>query len=314
MKKVHDAMKIKPPHAFHGPSFRTNTPPMEDAVSDEITSINSIYGDDTLTLISRNPSICTLRVPSLQSVVLRIEFPNAYPDQAPFVAGTETIGENVPKGTGTSVVGLAQTTLSRVWTPGVPCIFDLIEELGADIEASKNNEPNQAIANHNDPEFQSNDKGKGGLPDREDASMDILDTEPPWIVTAPITEKKSIFIGRVAAVTSPTQARQYLNHLLTTDKKVAKATHNITAWRTRGPNETSYQDYDDDGETAAGGRILHLMQLMDVWNVMVVVTRWYGGILLGPDRFRIINQAAREALISGKFVQATDGGKRKGKR
>lgn len=287
---------------------------MEDAVNDEIISINSIYGDDTLTLISRNPSICTLRVPSLPSVVLRIKIPNAYPNEAPFVAGTETIGGNAPKGTGTTFVGLAQTTLSRVWAPGVPCIFDLIEELGAEIEASKNNELNEAIARHNDPEIQSDDKGKEGWPEREDASMDILDTEPPWIVTTPITEKKSIFIGRAAAVTSPAQARQFLRHLLTTDKKVSKATHNITAWRIRGGNETSYQDYDDDGETAAGGRILHLMQLMDVWNVMVVVTRWYGGILLGPDRFRIINQVAREAIVSGKFVQATDGVKKKGKR
>jgi hypothetical protein len=30
-----------------------------------------------------------------------------------------------------------------------------------------------------------------------------------------------------------------------------------------------------------------------------VVTRWYGGVLLGPDRFRIINSAAREALVLG---------------
>jgi putative IMPACT (imprinted ancient) family translation regulator len=30
---------------------------------------------------------------------------------------------------------------------------------------------------------------------------------------------------------------------------------------------------------------LHLMQLMDVWDVMVVVTRWYGGVHLGPDRY-----------------------------
>jgi hypothetical protein len=284
---------------------------MEDAVSDELTSINSIYGDDTLTQISQNPSICTLRVPSLPSVVLRIEFPKGYPDETPFVVGTETIGEDVPKGTGTTVVGLARAILSRVWAPGVPCIFDLIEELGADIEASKTN---KSVTPHNDLESQLDDKGKEGWPDMEDASMDILDAEPPWIVTVPITEKKSVFIGRAAPVTSPAQAKNYLHRLLTTDKKVAKATHNITAWRTRGPNGTSCQDCDDDGETAAGGRVLHLMQLMDVWNVMVVVTRWYGGILLGPDRFRIINQAAREALVSGKFVQTTDGGKRKGKK
>jgi Uncharacterized protein family UPF0029/RWD domain len=267
-----------------------------------------------LILISRNPPTCTLRLPSLPSVVLRIKFPNAYPDEAPIVDGTETIGEDVPKGAGAVIVGLAQTTLSRVWTPGAPCIFDLIEELGADIESNKNHEPYQAITLHNGPEPQFNDKEKEGRPDREDASMDILDTVPPWIVTVPITEKKSVFIGRAAPVSSPAQARQYLHHLFATDKKVAKATHNITAWRIHGPNETNYQDCDDDGETAAGGRVLHLMQLMDVWNVMVVVTRWYGGILLGPDRFRIINQAAREALVSGRFVQVTDGGKKKSKR
>jgi len=71
------------------------------------------------------------------------------------------------------------------------------------------------------------------------------------------------------------------------------------------------QDNDDDGETAAGSRMAHLLQLMDVWNVCVVVSRWYGGIKLGPDRFRLINTAAREALVLGGFVK--DGGEGSGK-
>ena len=91
--------------------------------------------------------------------------------------------------------------------------------------------------------------------------------------------------------------------MLATDKKVVKATHNITAWRVRGENGVQYQDCDDDGETAAGGRVLHLLELMGVWDAMVVVTRWYGGVQLGPDRFRIINQTARDALVSGGFTQ-----------
>ena len=41
---------------------------------------------------------------------------------------------------------------------------------------------------------------------------------------------------------------------------------------------------DDDGETHAGGRMLHLLEILDATNVIVIVTRWYGGILLGPDR------------------------------
>jgi putative IMPACT (imprinted ancient) family translation regulator len=36
---------------------------------------------------------------------------------------------------------------------------------------------------------------------------------------------------------------------------------------------------------------------------LVVVTRWYGGVKLGPDRFRVINNVAREALVSGGYVK-----------
>lgn len=55
---------------------------------------------------------------------------------------------------------------------------------------------------------------------------------------------------------------------------------------------------------------------MDVWDVVVVVTRWYGGVKLGPDRFRIINAAARDALVKGGFekAQSTEKGKKKGKK
>jgi putative IMPACT (imprinted ancient) family translation regulator len=35
---------------------------------------------------------------------------------------------------------------------------------------------------------------------------------------------------------------------------------------------------------------------------MVIVTRYYGGILLGADRFKHINQAARNALELGRFL------------
>jgi hypothetical protein len=34
----------------------------------------------------------------------------------------------------------------------------------------------------------------------------------------------------------------------------------------------------------------------------VVVSRWYGGTLLGPDRFKLINQAARDALEKAGFL------------
>jgi putative IMPACT (imprinted ancient) family translation regulator len=61
-------------------------------------------------------------------------------------------------------------------------------------------------------------------------------------------------------------------------------------------------DCDDDGETAAGSRLAHLLEILELENVLIVVSRWYGGTLLGPDRFKLINQAARDALEKAGFL------------
>ncbi|QDS69136.1 hypothetical protein FKW77_010412 [Venturia effusa] len=268
---------------------------MENAIADEITSINSIYGDDTLLLVEQDPITCTLRLPS--SVVLRLEFPKDYPDTPPSISGTETVGDS--KGAGKSILNLSRNVLAKVYRPGEACVYDLLED-----EDLKDYGEDQHVSEGDDSP--------------EEATLTIQDdlgSGPPWALSATITEKKSVFIGRAARVTSVAEAKQYYNYLLSTDKKVAKASHNMTAWRIKGLNDTSFQDCDDDGETAAGGRMLHLMQLMDVWDVMVIVTRWYGGVHLGPDRFRLINTAARDALVQGGFAPAADaGGKKKSKK
>ena len=41
---------------------------------------------------------------------------------------------------------------------------------------------------------------------------------------------------------------------------------------------------------------MELLNIMNVDNVLVVVSRWYGGIKLGADRFKHINNAARLIL------------------
>lgn len=118
------------------------------------------------------------------------------------------------------------------------------------------------------------------------------------------------------------------------DRRISRAAHPIiNAWRcqldsvlhqgsslsTLNPNQppssrltfqpfTSHPstDNDDDGETAAGGRLAHLLQILEVNDVLVVVTRYFGGIHLGPDRFKHINQAARNALELGGFLDAPE--------
>lgn len=43
-------------------------------------------------------------------------------------------------------------------------------------------------------------------------------------------------------------------------------------------------------------------QILDVRNAVVVVSRWYGGILLGPDRFKHINNCARNILVEEGYA------------
>ena len=63
------------------------------------------------------------------------------------------------------------------------------------------------------------------------------------------------------------------------------------------------QDYHDDGEGGAGIKLMYLLQDSNVKNVMVVVSRWFGGIMLGQARFMYITDAARGVLDQGGYLQ-----------
>ncbi|KAK9518957.1 hypothetical protein VZT92_021722 [Zoarces viviparus] len=121
-----------------------------------------------------------------------------------------------------------------------------------------------------------------------------------------ITDRRSTFQPHVAPVVTPRQVKMVLGKLYE-NKKIASATHNVYAYRIYCEDKNSFlQDCEDDGETAAGGRLLHLLQILDVRNVAVVVSRWYGGILLGPDRFKHINNCARNILVEEGYTASTD--------
>ena len=272
---------------------------MSEELENEIEAINSIYGADTL-IQSDEPDVYILSI-SQHETSLRISFPRDYPGSIPHVLGTESTGESTRKGYGKHICDNARDTVQRIFHPGSVCLFDLLQELDTSlIEGSSDQLP----ASPSDQEQEENNVLNTGPPLLPD-----LEEPPQWSLSAPITEKKSTFLARACTITSPAHARACISHLHATDKRVSKATHNTTAYRIRIPasgttNEIVYQDYNDDGETAAGGRLLHLLQRMDVWGLLVVVSRWYGGIKLGPDRFSIINNIAREAVIEGGWTRS----------
>ncbi|KAM7221085.1 Ribosomal protein S5 domain 2-type fold [Rhypophila decipiens] len=305
---------------------------MSEELVDEVEAINSIYGPDTLTRYADSHSgpnenspvyILTLpapedgSAPSSSTTSLRLQFPISYPSEPFTILGIHSSGEHGKRGAGARDLNLFSTAVGEVYEPGQVCLFDAIEQVkelqAQDHDRAADDGSETGDAAHD--QFEPAPDTHASLKQLSSHMGDVLDEEPPWVLSAPITELKSTFIARCAHVTSPTQAAGFVQHLLSVDKKVRAATHNITAWRIRGPNGTSFQDCDDDGETAAGGRLLHLMQLMDLWDTMVIVTRWYGGQKLGPRRFAVINAAARDAFVNAGLV-ANDttaaGSKKKG--
>lgn len=121
-----------------------------------------------------------------------------------------------------------------------------------------------------------------------------------WSISDPIIDRKSTFVAFAKSVSSVKEAEDCLYSLLE-DKKIARATHAMRAWRIKH-DKGFYQDCDDDGETAAGGRMLHLLTVMNAENIIAVCVRWFGGIHLGPDRFKHINNATRDAIFKGNLV------------
>ncbi|KND93655.1 Protein IMPACT [Tolypocladium ophioglossoides CBS 100239] len=264
---------------------------MLDELLDEVEAINSIYGEDSLTRADddASSSIYILRLPGGASS-LRLQFSASYPDEPPSVLGTQHSSGGV-KGAGARDLVLFRDVLGVVFQPGVVCLFDMVEEF-----ERRAAEDGPAGDDGEEPTYDV-------PPEPQPQDPDPTATDPPpWILSEPFTKNKSTFLAHVAHVTSPSQARAHVAHLLASDKRIRGATHNMTAWRIRGSGGVSFQDCDDDGETAAGARLLHLMQVMELWDAMVVVTRWYGGVKLGPRRFAVINAVARDGFVRAGMV------------
>jgi len=123
----------------------------------------------------------------------------------------------------------------------------------------------------------------------------------------PVTERRSVFQAHCCPVTSLAEVEIFRSIVLS-DKKVGAATHNIFAYRfvvdNSGNRPLWHHDNDDDGETAAGSRLAELLRLLPVSQSAVIVSRWYGGIQLGPDRFKLINNTARNLLDQCGFIPA----------
>lgn len=120
-----------------------------------------------------------------------------------------------------------------------------------------------------------------------------------------IMEKKSRFIATVAPVESEEAALQFIE---TMQKKYWDARHNCFAYVIGERNE--FKRYSDDGEPGgtAGKPMLDILLGEEIHNVVVVVTRYFGGTLLGTGGLvRAYSSAAKEGLASSVIITKIQG-------
>ncbi|AQS88575.1 hypothetical protein AA101099_0289 [Neoasaia chiangmaiensis NBRC 101099] len=113
--------------------------------------------------------------------------------------------------------------------------------------------------------------------------------------TLDLTVRKSLFRAHAAPVDDEDAAMRFLS-----DVSVPDATHNCWAWRAGGRYRSS-----DDGEPGgtAGRPILQAIEMQDYDHVVVVVTRWFGGVKLGAGGLvRAYGGAAAACLRSAESV------------
>lgn len=133
--------------------------------------------------------------------------------------------------------------------------------------------------------------------------------EEYYIVEAPgtgeIVEKKSRFIAHVLPVDTEEQALEYIE---TIKKKYWDARHNCFAF-VIGKNY-EIQRFSDDGEPqgTAGKPILEALTSQNIHNALIIVTRYFGGTLLGTGGLvRAYGQASKVGLENASVCRLCQG-------
>lgn len=114
-------------------------------------------------------------------------------------------------------------------------------------------------------------------------------------ISAEIVEKKSRFIANLFYVESAEDAE---NKIKEVKKKYFDAKHNCFAYLIYEDNKI-LKKFSDDGEPSgtAGAPMLEILEKIGIYNVVIIVTRYFGGILLGTGGLvRAYSESLKKAI------------------
>lgn len=119
--------------------------------------------------------------------------------------------------------------------------------------------------------------------------------------TIEFEEKKSKFIGYIKPVSTVIEAEKFIDFI---KKMHPNATHNVPLYRVM-ENGQEYFKYNDDGEPSntAGKPMAEILNILDVYNVALVATRYFGGVKLGAGGLiRNYAKTAKLAVNEAKII------------
>lgn len=112
-------------------------------------------------------------------------------------------------------------------------------------------------------------------------------------------EKRSRFIGQIAPVEGEEEALAFINAVR---ERHREATHNVYAYILRENQMTRFSD-DGEPQGTAGKPVLEVVQREGLVDVAVVVTRYFGGVLLGAGGLvRAYAQGAKAAVDAAQVL------------
>lgn len=291
----------------------------EEARRDELEALAAIYADDWAVEDARRGSYSlTLAADATtttndrrRSLKMLFRLPKGYPgDSRPLVELSAPWMDREEKA---CLVDTIEELCAA--NPGVAILYMIAEAgqqtIAAIREREEKERENQIHENQPEIELIEEKQDQSVEDDDKRYQLQMQQQQQQQQITIshgdPLVDRRSTFQAHLAAVRSPEEAAAVLAQLKS-NRKVASATHNIWAYRivsdASEQQQTAMSDCDDDGETHAGSRLLHLLTIVDARNVMVVVSRWYGGVQLGPDRFKHINNVARQLLLAQNYISA----------
>lgn len=241
--------------------------------SEEIEAMAAIYGEEWC-VIDENAKIFCIRVTDFMddpkwTLCLQVMLPSEYPGTAP-----PSYQLNAPWLKGQERADLSNS-LEEIYVHnmGESILYQWVEKIrDALIQKSQITEPDPdvkkkteevEVESEEDPILEHPPENPVKTLDLKISEETQPETEelPPVAHGVPITDRRSTFQAHVAPVVCPEQVKLVLAKLYE-NKKIASATHNIYAYRIFCEDKQTFlQDCEDDGETAAGGRLLHLMEV-----------------------------------------------------